>query len=484
VTPADQTTYLRRLRFPQPLEAEFQQHYFRQNTRFLRSILLAMALPTLFYAMREWYYDHHIDLTDPNFQTSLLFLLKLGVTFHRQAWRLFYPAVIVAGAAETLCYYSFSGIAELYAIHHTDRGLVSMMSLWIVFLALMQVFMALAQRLPARWAALYLTITLAATIIRGSVQTGLPLNQVLSGMVGTLPIPVLIAVSIAYFLERTARGEFIANRLLAQERDSERRQREQTEGKLQVLGQAIGGIVHDLGNPLTAVRTGAQTLLYFVEDDEPDKAAVKEFAEIITDGAQMLDYLRLSLMEQTRVLEGKPIPLECKFTSIRPLIEAGARYQKPKFASGRQITVQDEDMEIYVDEMKMITVFMNLIGNALKYSDGEVRITWRMDKDISLIAIMDQGQQGRGISRDQAELLFVAFGRLETHAQVEGTGLGLLSVKSIIEAHGGVAYIEGYTDGTPATLPFTTAYSNYPPLLLDEGFHSAFVVTCPLPTVH
>ena len=44
-----------------------------------------------------------------------------------------------------------------------------------------------------------------------------------------------------------------------EERNDERRQREQTEGQLRVLAQAIGGIVHDLGNPLTSVQMGAET---------------------------------------------------------------------------------------------------------------------------------------------------------------------------------------------------------------------------------
>ncbi|MBV9469877.1 MAG: HAMP domain-containing histidine kinase, partial [Abitibacteriaceae bacterium] len=252
-----------------------------------------------------------------------------------------------------------------------------------------------------------------------------------------------------------------------------------SENMLQVLSQAIGGIVHDLGNPLTSVRTGAQTLDLFIEDGDTDKETLKEFTSIITDGAQMLDYLRLSLMEQTRVLEGKPLPLDCKNISLRHIIEAGARYQKPKFASGRKVSVIGEDLDICVDEMKMITVFMNLIGNALKYSDGEVRITWRMNKDILLVAIMDQGQQGRGISRDQAEQLFVAFGRLDTHASVEGTGLGLLSVKKIVEAHGGQVFIEGHIDGTLTSAAFCTAQG---PCLsvLDEGFCTAFVLTLPL----
>jgi two-component system phosphate regulon sensor histidine kinase PhoR len=267
--------------------------------------------------------------------------------------------------------------------------------------------------------------------------------------------------------------------MLVKERDDERRQREQTEKMLHVLSQAIGGIVHDLGNPLTAVQSGAETLRDFVESGDADKELVLEFTEIITDGAQMLNYLRLSLMEQTRVLEGKPIPVERKKVLLRPIIEAGARYQKPKFSSGRAVVLKGDEIEVCVDEIKMITVLMNLIGNALKYSDGEVEINWRVDGNSFFVAILDQGRAGRGISQAQAAQLFVPFGRLDTHAEIEGTGLGLLSVQKIIEAHDGTIHVEGFRDGTAHSAPFQTAPFALP-TPLTSNFRTAFVIACPL----
>ena len=137
------------------------------------------------------------------------------------------------------------------------------------------------------------------------------------------------------------------------------------------------------------------------------------------------------------------------------------------------------DLELTVDPMKMTAVFMNLIGNALKYSDGEIKIRWREEKEHVLIAVLDQGRQASGINESQAQRLFAAFSRLEEHAQTEGTGLGLLSARKIVEAHGGEAFIEGYRDGTPLTPLFSTASTCYPSLLSD-GFCTALVVALPL----
>ena len=258
----------------------------------------------------------------------------------------------------------------------------------------------------------------------------------------------VIGLATCYALELYARRAFVANYLLEKERVGEQRKREKTEAMLQILGQAIGGVVHDLGNPLATMQMGAQTLEMFLDSGETDRDTLKEFTEIITTGAEMLNHLRLSLMEQTRVLEGKPIPVDLKSVPVRQLVEAGIHYQKPRFAEGRKIVQDGDDVDIHADEMKLTTVFMNLIGNALKYSDGEVHIVWRAAEKYLLVAIADEGMAGKGISRAQADQLFVAFGRLDTHTQVEGTGLGLLSARKIVEAHGGEVFIEGRRDGT------------------------------------
>lgn len=291
--------------------------------------------------------------------------------------------------------------------------------------------------------------------------------------------PVLAAVLLAALVaEQLSVRVFVAGHLLEEERDDERRRREQTQGQLRVLAQAIGGIVHDLGNPLTTVQMGAETVQTFLVDETPDRDALQEFAGLIGDGAEMLGALRLSLIEQTRVLEGKPIPVSLWAEPLRPIVEMGTRFQNSRLTAGRTVSLVGEDLEVYADRLKLATVFMNLIGNALKYSDGEVRVVWRAEGDAVLVGVLDKGTSGRGISEAQARRLFVAFGRLETHADVEGTGLGLVSALKIVEAHGGEVFVEGHADGTPALPSFTTAQGRYPSLL-TSGFLTAFVIACP-----
>jgi len=318
----------------------------------------------------------------------------------------------------------------------------------------------------------------AATTYQHSLETSRGVASLLSQAFFMLSMNV-IGVATCYSLELNARRAFVSNYLLEQERAGEQRGRERTEAMLLVLSQAIGGVVHDLGTPLTAVQLGAQTLDLYVDSGLNSPAELKELTTIINNGAEMLNHLRISLMEQTRVLQGKPIPIEPVPTDIRSLVEAAVSFQKPEYRRARAMTMQGENIQIEADAMKMTTVWMNLIGNALKYSDGEVRIEWKTVGNWLLVSIGDQGKEGRGLSREQADQLFVAFGRLDSHAAVEGTGLGLLSVRRIVEAHGGEVFIEGGEDGAS----FSTARGTYPPMRSDT-IRTAFVVAAPLQAAH
>ena len=508
ITPSEQTLYLRRLRFPAGLEASYRVWHYASIRGILRIAVMPLIAFALFSAVRDLVFGRvPVYALSGDGSVIALCLLLFGATFHARFGRVWQPVtVILIWVAMTIMLNSpfvtgrrtapagRAGGANPSVSTRSDSrrsipgpppraasetplgGRNPGDQMLMVQLYTLMIFLA-AFRLQFVWAMLLN----CGLLVSASWVLNFRLHDASQNamMISERSILVLFALMIAALLqERLSRTAFLANYLLDQERNDERQKRERTEGMLHVLGQAIGGIVHDLGNPLNAVQGGAQLLEEMLEE-ESDPATLKELAAMIEEGAQMLNYQRLSLMEQTRILEGKPIPVERKRASLRRMIETGVRYQKPNFAQGRKIIVDGDDVQVSVDEMKLTSVFMNLIGNALKYSSGEVRVCWQMQADTMEIAILDQGRSGQGLSERQARELFVAFGRLDAHAKIEGTGLGLLSVRKILEAHGGEAYIEGHVDGTPDAPVFNTAQAAYPPLLRD-GFLTAFVLVCPI----
>ncbi len=470
----------KKLRFPAVLEQRFRDDYYADSISLSRGALAASVVTFMVFGFLDPYMSpaalHQIWMIRFGLVSPLCFvvvLLTLLPYFQRMM-----QAALISGLLMTGCGLLAMGVLsrpdelgfELYPL-----GLLLVVVVGYTFLRL------------SFWSATISNWLLALAYLLTAIQFqhillvphGIPILIANLFFIGGAN---LIGMTSCYVLELYARRVFVATYLLDQERAGEQRKREKTEAMLKILSQAIGGVVHDLGNPLTSVQMGAKTLDMLLDSGETEPQTLKEMTEIISDGANMLDHLRLSLMEQTRVLEGKTIPVDLQPTSLRRLVEAGIHFQKPRYANGRNLHLNGDDVEMRVDAMKLTSVFINLIGNALKYSDGEVHIVWHLDGERLVLAVADQGRGGTGISRAQAEQLFVAFGRLDLHSEIEGTGLGLLSVRKIVEAHGGEVFIEGRGDGTPESPPFITAQGNYPSMLNDH-LHTAFVLVLPLQAI-
>ena len=465
----------RRLRFPAALEEQFRRVYFDNSLTICRiamamTLVLWMAFGVLDYYVlpvsRPQVWQVRFFVVTPIILS--VFLLSFTVHFRRLMQAALFLMVLSGGFGLVLISATAQPNEPGYSFYYAGLMLIPLIS---YSFSRMRFWNATV----ANW--IVITVYVASSVFSQDIL------QIPQGKTTFLnSIFFILAANVAgmgacYSLELYARRTFVANYLLALERDEQKRKREQTESMLSILSQAIGIIVHDLGTPLTSIQLGADTLELSIEKGRDDRENLHRITGFIKSGSQMLNFLRLSLMEQLRVVEGKPVAIERAPTSLREVIQEGIRYQNPRFSSGRQISMSEGDIEISLDKMRMITVFMNLIGNALKYSDGEVQIRWHAEKDRVLVAVADVGQSGQGITREQAAQLFVAFGRLEMHKAIEGTGFGLLSAQKIIEAHGGELWIEGSEDGVAGSSHFSTACGNYP-TMLGENL-TAFVLVIP-----
>ncbi len=110
---------------------------------------------------------------------------------------------------------------------------------------------------------------------------------------------------------------------------------------------------------------------------------------------------------------------------------------------------------VMADAAQLEQVFMNLIGNALKYRrEGvppAISVSARRTNGMVEFAVADNGI---GIEPQYHDQIFEMFRRLHTHDQYEGTGIGLAVVKRIVERHGGRVRVES-TPGEGSTFFFT-----------------------------
>jgi signal transduction histidine kinase len=123
---------------------------------------------------------------------------------------------------------------------------------------------------------------------------------------------------------------------------------------------------------------------------------------------------------------------------------------------GVSVEVAPEMPTLFTERVPLQQVFMNLIGNAIKYSrptrpDVHVRVSWQPSHDSVQFSIADNGP---GIAPEFHERIWGIFQTLQARDKVEGTGIGLSVVKRIIESRGGQVWLDS-APGAGSTFHFT-----------------------------
>lgn len=135
---------------------------------------------------------------------------------------------------------------------------------------------------------------------------------------------------------------------------------------------------------------------------------------------------------------------------------------------------------VFADENKLKEVFINLIGNSLKFTpkDGKVTIEFTVKNNFVEVSVVDTG---KGIEAQDIPKLFQKFGKIDnnylTIQNVQGTGLGLYISKAIIELQGGKIWVtsEGLGKGTTFTFSLPI-YTNQQVLKTQENVQAKDLV--------
>ncbi|GAB6054588.1 hypothetical protein JCM17960_34080 [Magnetospira thiophila] len=195
---------------------------------------------------------------------------------------------------------------------------------------------------------------------------------------------------------------------------------------------------HDLREPLRMITSYLQ-LLQRSHGQNLDQEA-HEYIAFAVDGARRMEQLILDLLSYSRINSQKSAaqPIDCQ------LIIERVRENLRASISEKSATLQVGPLPTVVgDGAQFLSLFQNLIGNALKYAapdrPPEITITAEPQGDEWLFRIDDNGI---GIEPTYYQRIFVIFQRLHNREQFEGTGIGLTICKKIVENHGSRIWVE------------------------------------------
>jgi two-component system phosphate regulon sensor histidine kinase PhoR len=209
----------------------------------------------------------------------------------------------------------------------------------------------------------------------------------------------------------------------------------------------VANVSHELKTPLAAVKGFAETLLGGGVTDEKTS---RSFLQIIYDESERLnrligDILELSKIESKRIqMDYSPIHLSAFFDTISEMMRTVA--EKKRISLELDIP---EELFMEGDEDKLRQIFMNLLSNAISYTQegGRVKLTAREKhsngnaEDIVEFIVKDSGI---GIPKKDLPRIFERFYRVDKARSrgSGGTGLGLSIVKHLVDLHHGTIKVE------------------------------------------
>lgn len=196
---------------------------------------------------------------------------------------------------------------------------------------------------------------------------------------------------------------------------------------------------HELRTPVSVILAQGEYLL-----DIADTEKERELAQNIVDKANQVSKLISRLLLMARI-DGNRQKLKYENVDLCLVADIAAENVRD-MAETKNITISvdiGENTVVYADEILLISILENLIGNGIKYgkNGGFVKVMASNEEDFVCISVIDDGV---GIPKDQLDKIWGRFYRIDNVRNDEygSNGLGLSMVKSITELHGGNVSVE------------------------------------------
>ncbi len=213
---------------------------------------------------------------------------------------------------------------------------------------------------------------------------------------------------------------------------------DELENSEKMKNEFISSVSHELRTPLTAIKGWAETL---IDTENYDLATMKKGMRVISAETERLSGMVEELLDFSRIQNGRFSLVFQKMDLLAELGEAVLMYAEKAKRENIEIIYEEPEMlpVIYGDKNRLRQVFINVIDNAIKYSDpgGRVKIdAFARDESIT-ITVADSGC---GISPEDLPMIKTKF--FKANHTRRGSGIGLAVANEIISMHHGSIDIE------------------------------------------
>jgi two-component system phosphate regulon sensor histidine kinase PhoR len=211
----------------------------------------------------------------------------------------------------------------------------------------------------------------------------------------------------------------------------------------EVKADFINNMTHEFKTPISTIMLSSETLLKPNIQDNPER--IRRYARIIKDEGQRLrshvdKILEIAVLDaETPKFKAEPVDIHALILREAEIIRVKIEEREGKF----QADLKAENHTVKGDPDHLGNILFNLLGNALKYTEGapQIHIRTRNEKGRLVISVTDNGI---GIPSRFKKYIFKKFFRVSTGNvhNVKGFGLGLYYVNKIVKSHRGKISVE------------------------------------------
>jgi PAS domain S-box-containing protein len=204
----------------------------------------------------------------------------------------------------------------------------------------------------------------------------------------------------------------------------------------------LSSMSHELRTPLGAILGFAQLMESAVPAPSPSQ--LRSINQILQAGWYLLELINeildLALIESGKLsLSLEPTSLSEVMNECRAMIEAQAQKRSVSMA----FPTFPGELFVFADHTRLKQVLINLLSNAIKYNRNGGTVSVKVSTNRPDSIRISVGDNGMGLSAEQIAQLFQPFNRLGQEANVEeGTGIGLVVCKRLVELMGGFIGVE------------------------------------------